>query len=206
MAGDRLYEAIEFILNEATENELEVIRAALKRRVEGSDVRGAMGINPERLAREAASNIREQMGFSIENIRKVAANFAAEVIRKNAPELSQEQIDELLKAWVGGEPDQARTPTEPGPTNRGAPIEKGKIPAEALLAMVAQFVAYSTDAMSINEQVKLREQIPDWQRTYWNHFPPRIRQLTSLLLNGELDIESFWDRTYGELGLERGIR
>ena len=100
MKGDRLYDVIQFILNEATEQELEVVRSALKRRIEGNRARGAMGVNPERLARRTASSIREQLGLSLDQIRSTVADFAAETLKKQAPELTDDQIHELLDAWV----------------------------------------------------------------------------------------------------------
>ncbi len=198
MRGDRLYEIVDFILNEASERDLEVVRSALKRRIDGADARGAMGVDPARLARSAAASIQEQLGGSIDQIRATVRNFAVEMIRKEAPEVTEAQLRELLNAWV---PESSTAPERRAPGEKGAAKQ---LPPEALLAMVAQFVSYSTESMSVSEQLKLREQIPDWQSRYWKKFSPRLRALVSYLLNGELDPDTFWERVHGELGIDRG--
>ncbi len=221
MPGDRLYEAIEFILNEASEDELEVVRAALKRRIEGSDARGPMGLNPARLARETAASVQRQLGGSRGSIREMVRRFAVEIIRKEAPQLTDEQVQALLESWVpdqGGGPEAGgggagALPTseagEPGEALRGNRSPRGSgprtdkgLPAKAVVTMITQFVAYSTESMPVSEQVKLRDGIGDWQRKYWERFSPRVRELISLFLSGSLDKESFWERIYGELGID----
>ncbi len=196
MKGDSLYDVVDFILNQASENDLEVIRAALKRRIEGSDMSGPMGINPARLARESAANVRRQMGASIGHIREMVKQFAAEIIRKDAPELTEEQVKELLDTWV---------PTEPAAGSGGAGADRptslrnGKLPAQVLMSMAAQFVAYSTQSMSVTEQIRLNEEIPEWHKRYWEQFSPRVRQLIGLHLQGQLDRDTFWERMALEL-------
>jgi hypothetical protein len=210
MKGDSLYDVVDFILNQASENDLEVIRAALKRRIEGSDMGGPMGISPVRLARESAAKVRRQMGVSVERIRETVKQFAAEIIRKNAPELSEAQVNELLDTWVptdAGEtkPEGAAPDGVPaGGADRSAALKDGKLPAEALASMIAQFVAYSTESMSITEQIKLRDEIPDWHKKYWAQFSPRVRSLVSLHIGGQLDRDTFWERVRLELGIEPG--
>lgn len=191
MKDDRLYDVVDYILNRATEAELEVVRAALKRRIEGGDVRGAMGLNPERLAHEAASSIEKQLGGSIDQMRGMVRKFAGDVIRREAPELDERQIQELLGQWVPEKPTARKRPTK-------------SLPPEAVLSMLTQFVAYSTESMSVSQQLRLREEIPDWQRKYWEAFSPRLRSLVTLLLNGELDEQTFWERACGELGIDPG--
>jgi hypothetical protein len=197
--GDFLYDAVDFILNNATENELEVIRAALKRRVEGSRIRGPMGVDPARLARESAAHVREQLGFSMERIRAMVKDMATEILRKNAPELTEKQLEELLDAWV---PDREAPAASGGQPGAAATAGSGGLPAEALLAMIARFISYGTQTMSVSEQIALQNQTPDWQKRYWERFSPRVRQLVSLYLNGQLDKPTFWERTKAELGME----
>jgi len=209
MRGDRLYDVIEFVLNEATEDELEVVRSALKRRIEGTTARGPMGIDPARLARQTAASVQKQLGGSLGNIRDMVRRFAIEVIRKEAPELTEEQVGGLLATWM---PERRETQEETaGPTE--APLggeapqagegHAGKgLPPKAAVTMITQFVAYATESMPISEQVKLRDGIGDWQRKYWERFSPRVRDLISLFLNGSLDKEIFWERIFGELGID----
>jgi hypothetical protein len=209
MKGDSLYDIVDFILNQASENDLEVVRAALKRRIEGSDMGGPMGVSPVRLARESAAKVRRQVGVSIERIRETVKQFASEIIRKNAPELTEEQVKELLDTWVPTEPGE-RPPRDSGEDAEGRPraagrpteLRDGRLPAEALMSMISQFVAYATEAMSITEQIRLRDEIPDWHKRYWEQFAPRVRDLISLHVGGQLDKATFWERVRLELGLE----
>ncbi len=209
MKGDSLYDVVDFILNQASENDLEVIRAALKRRIEGGDTAGGpMGISPARLARESAAKVRRQVGVSVERIRETVKQFAAEIIRKNAPELTEEQVKELLDTWVptgagetepeGASPESAAA----GAAGRPAVLKDGRLPPEALMSMISQFMAYSTESMSITEQVRLRDEIPDWHKRYWEQFSPRVRSLISLHIGGQLDRDTFWERIRLELGAE----
>ena len=210
MRGDRLYDVVEFVLNEATEDELEVVRAALKRRIEGTDARGPMGLSPSRLAQQTAASVQKQLGGSLGSIREMVRRFAGEIIRKEAPGLTEEQVNGLLESWV---PDRHRAQEE----RTGGPMEsplgeqasqavegranKG-IPPKAAVTMISQFVAYATESMPISEQVKLRDGIGDWQRKYWERFTPRVRDLISLFLSGSLEKEIFWERIFGELGID----
>jgi hypothetical protein len=207
--GDFLYDFVDFILNQATENELEVIRAALKRRVEGNRIRGPMGIDPARLARESASRVREQFGLSMGRIRAMVKDLAADILRKNAPELTEKQLGELLDAWVPEDEASGAGPgARPAASNvpgsgasRRLPAQGG-LPPEALVAMIARFISFGTQTMSISEQIALQNETPDWQKRYWEQFSPRVRRLVSLYLNGQLDKPVFWERTKAELGLE----
>ncbi len=205
MKGDLLYDIVDFILNHATENDLEVVRAALKRRIEGGRTRGPMGIDPARLARESAARVREQFGVSMGRIRAMVKDFAAEILKKSAPELTEKQLSDLLDAWVpeneaSGETSGAGASRRLPPSSRLP--EQGRLPAEALVAMIARFISYGTETMSITEQIGLQNELPDWQKKYWEQFSPRVRKLISLYLNGQLDKPTFWEHTRAELGIE----
>lgn len=218
MKGDTLYDVIAFILNEASEEELEVVRSALKRRIEGGRGRGAMGVDPERIARTTASKINEQLGASLDQIRAMVANFAVDIIRKNAPELDEEQIQDLLDSWIPESGAKAgRTPATESPesasdsrrspaagAHRGRSQAGGgpRLAPDVILTMVTQFLSYSDESMSVGEQVKLNQEIPDWQRRYWEQFSPRVRELLSLYLRGEIDRATCLERICADLGID----
>lgn len=233
MKGDRLYDTIEFILNEATEEELEVVRSALKRRVEGKPAHGAMGIDPGRMARQTASQIREQMGLSVDQIRSMVSGFAVDIIRKNAPELTEEQIRELLKSWIpesgtaGGQSGSRAAESNHGTASGSSPNREGaasghdrsaaakrggsqgkgrsKLSPDVILTMVTQFLAYSDETMSVSEQMRLNQEIPDWQRRYWEQFSPRTRELLSLNLRGQIDRKTCLERVCADLGIDADL-
>jgi hypothetical protein len=210
MKGDFLYDMVDFILNHASENELEVLRAALKRRVEGEESGGTAGVNPSSLARQIAASIRKQVGGSIEQIREMVRGFVEEIIRKDAPELPEAQVRTLLDSLMPGGPASAPMEMEPAASESAAvPAaapgqRRSGLPPAALATMITQFIAYSTQSMSISEQMRLNDEIPGWHKKYWEAFSPRERQLISLFLKGEMDEAIFWQRIRTDIGLGAG--
>lgn len=204
MKGDRLYDVIEFILNGATEDELEVVRSALKRRIEGNRKTGAMGVDPGRIANQTAASIKEQMGLSIDQIRSMVGGFAEEIIKKNAPELTDSQVHDLLDSWIpdsksaGSKAPEERAGEAKSAQRKGA----GGLAPDVILTMVTQFLSYSDESMSVTEQVKLNREIPDWQRRYWEQFSPRIRELLTLHLRGQIERSTCLERICADLGID----
>jgi hypothetical protein len=186
MENNKVYDIVDFILNEATDAEVELIISAVKRRLE-DEAHGLDKMNPEKMARQLGSQINQQVGASVDQIRSMVRNFVAEKIKQEAPEISEEQLDQLLKAWV----------PEPGAGQQRQ--EKSKIPHDVLLNMIEQFVLYSTGNMSSTEQTKLWEEIPNWQEKYWKQFPQGIRQSIALFVKGKVDEKTFWKQIDSEL-------
>ncbi len=189
MERDDLFSVVNAILNDATDADLEVIIEAVKRKLKGRNKGTFRGINPERLAKESAGKMSEQMSYSIGGIRKMIQNFAVELIKKEAPELNEAQISELLDAWIPDSGKQEKT-------------EKSNLPPDVLLTMIKQFLAYSSGTMSPSEIVELEQQIPDWQRVYWQRMPEGIRSVITLFLKGSIDSEECWDQIYSDLDLQ----
>lgn len=202
VSEEKLYRVLEYILNDADTGELDVIRAALRRREDdtaGSDgpglggKKGAMGVDVGSLAKESAQAIQDQLGVSRDQIRRMVQGHVRDIIAQNAPELDEEQIDELIGEWV------------PDPETRKA-REKAKagneLPAEAALTMIKQFISFSTGAMSVTEEQGLRNAMSDWHKRYWERFSPVTRKLVSLFLRGVMDGDEFWRGIYDELGIE----
>ena len=190
MDRDDLFAIVNVILNHATDADIEVIIKALKRRAKGHGAGTFRGINPERLAKESAGMINKQMNYSIGSLRKMIQNFAVDLIKKEAPELNEAQISELMDAWI---PDNGKRQKE----------AHADLPADVLLTMIRQFLAYSSGTMSPSEQMELESQIPDWQRTYWERMPGGIRSVLTLFLKGTIDSDECWDQIYADLDLQR---
>lgn len=184
MDREDLFAIVDAIMNRATDADVEVIIEALKRRGKGVPV--LSGVNPGRLAKESAKAVSSQMSYSIDGIRRMIQNFAVEVIRKEAPELSEDQISQLLDAWV---PDSGKGPAEK------------PVPPDVLLTMIKQFLSFSTGTMSPSEQMELEHTIPDWQRVYWQKMPEGIRSVLTLFLKGKIDSDTCWEKIYSDLGL-----
>ena len=202
MDRDQLYKVIDVILNHASEDDLEVIQAAIDRRTGDEEAPegegGAFQFSPKKMAEESAHTISEQVSYSQDNIRNMVKNFAVDIIRQNAPELSDEQVRELLEAWIpnpqqGGRKNTGRRgDRQPQANSQEQPAEEGSIPSDMLITMVEQFIAYSEGRMPVRQQAQLRKEMGDWQETYWKWFPPEIRDAIALYLKRTIDKETFW--------------
>ena len=195
MDEGRLYEVLDYILNEATSRELDVIRGALERRADGGSGKGPMGVDLGKMAQESADSVKRSLDLSKGQMGDMVKGMVTDLIRKSAPELDDEQVQELLDEWV---PDRS--------VRRGNRKESpsSPLPPDALLAMIKQFISYSTGTMSASEQMSLTRDIPGWKERYWQAFPPVIRKLLSMFLKGTIDGSTFWKGISVELGLEGG--
>jgi hypothetical protein len=193
MERDELYSIVDVILNKATDADVEVIVEALKRRQQGgAGPTGGFNFSPERTARQAANSIQEQISYSQESVREMVRGFALDIIKKNAPELSEEQINELLAEWIPNEEEKKRR------------AQQVTLPPDLLITMVQQFISYSEGTMPATEQMKLEHEIPEWYKKYWERFPVGVRDALSLYLKGKIDKENFWAQVTGTIGEPEG--
>jgi hypothetical protein len=205
----RLYHIIDFILNHAESSELEVIRAALRKREGGGPVEDAtsFGKNIGKMANDMAAKVSEQVGVSQEQIRNTVRGFVRDMIRREAPELRETQIEELLDEWVPGKGGKSRRSESPAGDPAGHPAgdpsgDKGKLPADVILTMVRQFAAFGTGSMTVAEENSLNAAMPDWQQRYWARFSQTTRKLITLFVKGVIPESDFWEGIYDELGLD----
>ncbi|ORC31822.1 hypothetical protein B4O97_16885 [Marispirochaeta aestuarii] len=175
----RIYPILEYILNEADTDDLAAIREALKRR-EKQQAFG--GVNIQNVARQTGRSIEEQVGASVESIRDMIRNYAVQIIKGQAPEIGDEQLETLLESWI---PD-------PGKKSRGGQ-SAGDIPQEALLTMIRQYIAYKTESMDPRELKSLVAEIGDWPQAYWSKFPVPVRRIITKYLNKEIDADMCWE-------------
>ncbi|HDQ14325.1 MAG TPA: hypothetical protein ENN41_05880 [Sediminispirochaeta sp.] len=195
MERDELYRLVDAILNKASFDELEVLKAAIARREGEGEGRaiGGLRMSPKKLAESTAQQLADQISYSRDSIREMIQDFAVDIIRKEAPELSDEQVYELLEAWI---PDEgARSASDADDES------ETNIPKDALLTMIEQFLLYSQGRMSVRQQSELRREIPNWHQVYWEKFPSWLRRSLSLFLKGTIDKESFWLDVYKNLDL-----
>lgn len=178
MSEKKLHAVIDFILNQADEREIEAISASIKRRQSDSELPGTHNIG--KMAQNMASSINKQVESSVGQVRDIVKGAVADIIRKEAPELSEEQVEQLLKAWIPAEGEQHNT------TSTG-------LPGDVMLTMIKQFIKYSTGSMSVAEQNSLAEAITDWPKKYWEKFPGKIQELLSKFLKGQMDSDAFWN-------------
>ena len=190
MERNELFSIVDLILNNSNDGDIDVIMEAIKRRAKGRNSGTFRGINPERLAKESAAVLNSKMSYSVDGIRKMIQDFAVGIIQKEAPELDDSQIKDLLDSWI------------PDPSQKKTNKNQVHLPSDVLLTMIRQLLAFSVGTMSASEQTELYNNIPDWQKSYWSRLPDGIRDILTLFLKGSIDEETCWDKVYSVLELE----
>lgn len=194
MSRKELETVLDYILNRADDAEFEVIQKACQRR---TGDRGAVarlgGLGPKGSAQKMAQELQAQMGYSLEGMRSMVKGYVADIIRKNAPEISEEELAKVLDSYVPDPETQAR--------EVGASLAESRIPPEALVSMVRQFVEYSEGRMAPSRQRELWEQMPRWQDEYWAAFPGEVKALVKGYLESRIDGETFGTALLSLLGL-----
>ncbi|MDR0600672.1 MAG: hypothetical protein LBG84_11465 [Treponema sp.] len=195
MADSELVRVIDYILNRCDEVAIEAVAAAVvRRRRELALFGGAVKLpDPRRMAGELSGQINA--AASMEGLRETVRDMAVRIIRREAPELKDEQIAELLAAWVPGSRNPAgggETPPglSPEPSGGDRPAGKGP-PADLLAEMIDHFTRFSTGRMTKVEDDRLRNEMGDWPDRYWNAFPGVIKLIIKDYLNGETDEKAY---------------
>ena len=176
MVDPDLHRVIEYILNRATEKELEVIKSALDKRTEDSHYMISGG-NIREMAQKTNQALGERFD-SMGQIKSMTDGFLRELVHQAIPDIPEEHLELLLGEWI---PDQTEGPTEE------------QLPRDAVETMVTQFVAYSTGQLPPAQVQELRSQ-DDWSRRYWAVFSTQTRQLIRDLLYDVIDEDEFWQR------------
>ncbi|MDR2079443.1 MAG: hypothetical protein LBP74_06975 [Treponema sp.] len=173
---DELVRTIDYILNRCDEAAIEVVAEAVVRRRRQLAYFGGSARMPDpgRMAKELAGSA----GATIEGLRETVRDMAARILRREAPELSDEQIEELISSWVPGAGTAA--------TDTGI-----SLPPAALASMIDQFVAFSRGALNAGEEKKLRDEMGPWPRRYWESFPPVVRLIIAGYIKGEMNEKEF---------------
>jgi hypothetical protein len=187
MANPELVRVLDYILNRCDEAAIEAVAAAVvRRRRDLAMFGGAQNLpDPQRMARELSGQIN--IGASIEGLRESVRSMAARIIKQEAPELNETQINKLLGTWI------------PGPQGDGDSAEK--LPRELLVSMVDQFVTFSQGRMSKVEDAGLREEMGTWPERYWKAFPPVVRHVVTDYLKGETGEKEFRSKLETALSL-----
>jgi hypothetical protein len=191
MSRKELEAVLDYILNHADDSEFEVIKKACERRAKDRSSFGKInGLGPGGTAQKMAADIQAQMGYSLDGVRATVRDFVEDIIRKNAPEVTEEELAALLEAYV---PDPAKAKEKPKAAS--------KLPPAALLNMVEEFVEFSQGQMAPSRQSELWEAMPRWQDEYWASFPPEIKAIVKAYLEGKLDAATFGTGLLSILGL-----
>ncbi|MFA6507809.1 MAG: hypothetical protein WCT14_17030, partial [Treponemataceae bacterium] len=195
MADTELVRVLDYILNRCGAAEIEAVAASVVRRKRDLAMFGDAGLmDPNRWAKKAAQDLAGSTGASLHSVRDTVRNLASEMLRKEAPELTEEQVDELLGAWVpdGSETDEDTERTGIVDVDGEVPSDRpSRVPSDVLLSMVDQFVSYSTGHMSKGEEEPLRRAMGSWPQRYWRSFPGGVRAVITEYLKGDGDQAAF---------------
>ncbi|GHV95172.1 hypothetical protein AGMMS50293_14920 [Spirochaetia bacterium] len=190
MADPELVQTLDYILNRCDESAIDVLaEAVVRRRRELTLMGGAVNIpNPQRMAKEISEQISAGVGGSIEGLKKSIQDMTMRIIRQQAPELTDEQVEELTRAWV---PD----------ANGGGEGQGVKAPRELMASMIDQFVAFSQGTMDETEDKILRDEMGAWPERYWKAFSPVIRLIITDFIKDKITEEEF----NSKIGIALGI-
>jgi hypothetical protein len=190
MADPELVRVLDYILNRCDEAAIDAVAAAVVRRKKDLALFGAAGLPDPRVW---AKNVAKQasVGAGLDSVRKTVRSMAADMLRREAPELTDDQIDELLAAWV---------PDAPSSKDEGAAL-----PFEVVQSMADQFIAYSTGSMRSEEDAALRAELGAWPERYWRAFPAVVKSVITDYLEGLTTEGEFRSKLRAalELGRER---
>lgn len=184
MARSQLATILEFILNQADDAEFEVIKSACERRIRDRTAFASLGgEGPGAMARRLASELEVGVGATMESVRATMKGFVADIVRKHAPEVSEEQLAAILEEYLSDAKGRA-APKDVAETEQS-------LPPEAILGMVRSFVAYSEGRMPPSQQQELWETNPRWQDQYWAAFSGEIKTLVKAYLEGRINGDTF---------------
>ena len=172
-AKSEFISVLDFILNRCDVRQIDAVEAAVKRRKKNLGAfQGLSTLDPEKLAKDMNKSIQESLEKSIEGMKASLREYAEGLIKKEAPEISPEDME----VWF--------------PPKGGKRGRKKKIPVEMMETMVLQFVERGWGDCSALKDEDF-EAVPGWERKYWNVFPPEIKALIKSRTEGELSDMEF---------------
>ncbi|MDR2101210.1 MAG: hypothetical protein LBP43_01405 [Treponema sp.] len=187
MADPELVRVMDYILNRCDEKNIEAVAAAVVRRRRDLALFGGMRNLPDpgRMAREISGLFSIDDGM--QGLKETIREMAVRIIRQEAPELTDQQVEELTRAWVpGGKVSGTESPGSPDESSG----EK-RLPPDLLGSMIEQFIAFSTGRMSSGEDKALRSEMGSWPDRYWKAFPQVVQLIIRDFLKGEITEEEF---------------
>lgn len=189
MSTEKVKDILDFILNTASDAEFNVIIKACERRRKNSVMFAKSGgVNPEKLASSMSKEISASMGASMDSLRTMVKGYVKEIIVKNAPDITNEQLEMVLQEYM---PPEGKEKNE----------KDSNVPPDVMASMIAQFVKYSKGAMAPSEQKELWDAEPRWYENYWRLFSGKIRVLIDAYTKNRVDDNTFWSAIYSLLGL-----
>ena len=186
MASQELVRTLEYILNRCNERDIEAVAAAVIRRRRDIAMFGSMPVapDPKRMAEELSSQLNIE--GNIEGLKNSVRDYAIRIIKQQAPELTEKQIEELTHSWIPERNGAAGSRKRQG----GSALDSA-VPRDLLASMIDQFISFSLGRMEEEEDRALRKEMGPWPDKYWKSFPQVIRLLITDFLKGEMDETDF---------------
>jgi hypothetical protein len=175
MPVDReLYRAVDYIMNRASDQDLDVIKAAIERRARDNRRRvSAAGLRGS--ARDLGGAVSQQLA-GVGDVKEMTRQYIREMVHRLLPAIPAEHLELMLEEWI---PDAERH------------VAEENLPRDVVRSMVVQFVDYSVGRMNTADRAELTG---DWSRRYWGAFSERTRSLIRELLMGAVSEKDFWER------------
>jgi len=148
-------------LNNASQEERREFMSLLRARQ-----RKAAGLaNAESFAGKVSRQIRSQIGFTRENVRKTAIELIIRLARQYQPNITESELNALVAHMVPG----------------------AKIPPDILKSMVMNYVLF----MNAEERAGFPQ---GWQDKFWKAFPGEVKMAISDFFAKKTAPEEFWRR------------
>ena len=194
MANQELVRTLDYILNRCNERDIEAVAAAVVRRRRDIAMFGSMPVAPD--ARGMAAELSSQLNIegSMESLKNSVREYAIRIIKQEAPNLSDKQVDELTRGWI---PESKKSPGGKKRSGAGADtyanaaVNESGYPRDLMASMIDQFVSFSLGRMEEEEDRALRAEMGPWPDKYWKSFPQVICLLITDFLKGEMDEKDF---------------
>ena len=191
MASQELVKTLDYILNRCNAQDIEAVAAAVVRLRRDIAMFGSMPVapDPRRLAEELNSQLNIE--GNIESLKNSVRDYAIRIIKQQAPELTEAQIEELTGSWIPQKQSSTRKKSSSGSDLSGGTFPDSSIPRDLLASMIDQFVSFSLGRMEEEEDKALRKDIGPWPDKYWKAFPQVIRLLITDFLKDKMDENDF---------------
>jgi hypothetical protein len=190
MANPDLVRALDYILNRCDERDIEAVATAVVRRRRQLALFGGNASipDPQRMAKDISQGLN--LEGNIEGMKQSIREYAIRIIRQEAPELTDAQIEELTGAWIPGHGNLGKGSSGKSPGGKNVPGGKA-LPPDMLSSMIDQFISFSLGRMEEEEDQALRREMGPWPDKYWKSFPQVFRLLISDFLKGETSEKDF---------------
>ena len=182
MADPELLQALDYILNKSDDSTIDVLVEAITRRRRDLTIFNSIGNipDPQKMTKQITKQITEGVGGTLEGMKKSVQDMIKNLLKEHAPELSEKEREILCNEWL---PDRTK--------KKGS--DSG-LPADVILSMIEQFIAFSHGEMKESTDKGLREEMGAWPERYWNSFPPVVQQIITDYLKNKIPEKDFKSR------------